>query len=92
MGPTAIPESLPTARVVETIRSAIAPFVGDTMARASTEALGRKLGVDGPLASDQQVLALVDKVSQGLNVFIGRERAAQVQGEILRALAAEVRA
>ncbi len=83
-----MPPSLPTERVVETIRSAIAPFVGDTMARASTVALARKLGVGGPLVTDQQALALVDKVSQGLNVFIGRDRAAQVQGEILRLLAA----
>ncbi len=86
MGATLLPSSLPTERVVETIRLAIAPFVGDTMARASTEALGRKLGVGAPFMTDHQALALVEKVSQGLNVFIGRDRAGQVQGEILRAL------
>jgi hypothetical protein len=85
--PPTIPSSLSTPGVLETIQRAIAPFVGDTMARASTEVLGKKVGVDGPRVSDEQVLALVDKVGQGLNVFIGRERALQVQDDILRLLA-----
>lgn len=80
---------LSTPGVVATIERAIAPLVGETMARASTEALRKKLGMDGPRVSDEQAQALVEKVRQGLIVFVGRERAGQVQSDILRRLAAE---
>lgn len=84
-----IPEVLPTQRVVDAIRKTIAPFVDDTMARASTDTLSRKVGLDGPLITDEQARALVEKVGQGLNIFVGRDKAGQVQGEILRLLAAD---
>lgn len=84
-----IPQSLSARLVVETIRKTIVPFIGDTMARASTDTLSRKAGFDGPLVTDEQALALVEKVCQGLNVFVGRDKAGQVQEQILRLLAAE---
>jgi hypothetical protein len=87
--PAQMPASLSAQVVIETIRKAISPFVGDTMARASTDTLGRKVGFEGHLVSGAQALALVEKVSQGLNVFVGREKAEQVQQEILRLLAAD---
>ncbi len=86
MAETSLPDDLPTDHLVETIRKAIAPYVGDTMARASTEALGRKVGLNGARVSGEQARTLVEKVAQGLNVFIGRDKAGQVQGEILRLL------
>jgi hypothetical protein len=82
-----LPASLSTPGVFDTIRRVIAPLVGETMARASTETFARKVGVSGPRVSDQQVLALVEKVGQGLTVFVGRARAGEVQEEILRVLA-----
>lgn len=84
-----IPESLSAHRVVETIRKTIAPFVGDTMARASTDTLSRKAGFDGPLVTEAQALALIEKVGQGLNIFVGRDKAGQVQEQILRLLASD---
>lgn len=86
-----LPESLSTHVVVETIRKTIAPFVGDTMARASTDTLSRKAGFDGPLVTDAQAVALVEKVGQGLNIFVGRDKAGQVQEQILLLLATQDR-
>jgi hypothetical protein len=58
------------------------------MARSATEAHCVKLGVsDGP-TTPEQVEALLGKLGSGLNIFLGREKAAAVVAEARRALAA----
>ncbi len=71
---------------VQVMVRVMSPYIGDTMARSATEAHCHKLGVgDGPM-SDQQLEALLAKVGAGLNIFLGREKAATVIAEIRREL------
>jgi hypothetical protein len=80
------------ATVIEQITRTLAPYLGATMAEASTRAHCEKLGIDGQAIDEAQVQALVGKLGSGLAVFIGRDKAAGVVDEIRRALAAgEVR-
>jgi hypothetical protein len=73
--------------VVELIRAAIAPIVGETMAASSPQALARKLGFEGPHLTPSQAVTLIERVCLGLVVFVGRQRATAAQQEIERALA-----
>jgi hypothetical protein len=73
--------------VVELIRAAIAPIVGETMAASSPQALARKLGFEGPHLTPSQAAALIERVCVGLVVFVGRQRATAAQKEIEHALA-----
>jgi hypothetical protein len=73
--------------VVELIRAAIAPIVGETMAASSPQALARKLGFEGPHLTPSQAATLIERVCQGLVVFVGRQRATSAQQEIEHALA-----
>jgi hypothetical protein len=76
-----------TAEAVETIARVLAPYLGATMAQASTRAYCEKLGIaaSGELAS-AQAEALVNKLASGLAVFVGREKTATVVAEIRSAL------
>lgn len=62
-------------------------MVGETMAASSPRALARRLGLDGPHFTPDQANSLVEKVCQGLIVFVGRQRAVAVQKEIEHRLA-----
>jgi hypothetical protein len=73
--------------VIEMIRVSLAPIVGETMAASSPLALARKLGFDGPHLTPAQATTLVERVCQGLVVFVGRQRATFAQREIEEALA-----
>jgi hypothetical protein len=73
--------------VIELIRAALAPIVGETMAASSPAALARKLGYDGPHLTPSQAATLVERVCVGLVVFVGRQRATAAQREIEDALA-----
>jgi hypothetical protein len=76
------------ATVIEQITRTLAPYLGATMAEASTRAHCEKLGINGQAIDEIQVQALVGKLGSGLAVFIGRDKAAGVVEEIRRALAA----
>jgi hypothetical protein len=76
------------ATVIEQITRTLAPYLGATMAEASTRAHCEKLGINGQAIDVVQVEALVGKLGSGLAVFVGREKAAGVVEEIRRALAA----
>jgi hypothetical protein len=73
--------------VIELIRIALAPIVGETMAGSSPVALARKLGFDGPHLTPIQAATLIERVCLGLVVFVGRQRATSAQREIEEALA-----
>jgi hypothetical protein len=78
------------ATMLEAITRTLAPYVGATMAEASTRAHCEKLGIgaDGAPITEGQLQALVGKLGAGLAVFIGREKAAGVVEEIRRAVGA----
>jgi hypothetical protein len=57
------------------------------MARASTLAHCRKLGISEPSVEATQLEALLQGLSNGLNVFVGKARSAQAVRSAWEALA-----
>jgi len=85
-----VPKSVPkTKDAVQTIVTVVAPYLGETMAQAAARAHCQKLGIaiDGSEITRDQLDALVKKVAQGLNIFVGREKAAVVVEQIHAAMA-----
>ncbi len=76
-----------TTEAVEAMVTVMAPYIGDTMARSATEAHIQKLGITGATVSREQVEALLAKLGGGLNIFLGRDKAASVIAEARSALA-----
>jgi hypothetical protein len=68
------------------IVSILAPYIGATMAQASVEAQLQKLGLTGDMLTATQVATLVDKLGQGLNVFLGRSRANELVASMKAAM------
>jgi hypothetical protein len=60
------------------IVTVLSPYLGATMAEASTRAQCEKLGIEGATMSDEQLEALLAKLRGGLAVFVGREQAAGI--------------
>ena len=79
-----------TKDALDTIIGMLSPYLGETMARAASLAHCQKLGiiVEGTDISREQLDALLRKLTQGLNIFVGREKAAAVVGEIQAAIPA----
>ena len=77
-----------TSEVLETIQRIVSPVLGENMARTAAQAHCRGLGVNGDQMSAHQVTELIDRMGKGLNVFVGREKAATVVSELRRALGA----
>ncbi len=77
-----------TTEAVETMVKVMAPYIVDTMARSATEAHCQKLGIAGATVSREQVESLLAKLGGGLNIFLGRDKAASVVSEARDALAA----
>ncbi len=76
---------------VQVMVRVISPYIGDTMARSAAEAHCQKLGIgSGPISGDQ-LEAVLGKVGSGLNIFLGRDKAATVIAEVRRQLAREAR-
>ncbi len=76
-----------TTEAVDAMVKVMAPYIGDTMARSATEAHCQKLGIAGATVSREQVDALLAKLGGGLNIFLGRDKAASVIAEARSALA-----
>jgi len=79
-----------TKDALDTIVGMLSPYLGETMARAATIAHCQKLGivVEGTDISREQLDALLRKLAQGMNIFVGREKAAAVVSDINAAMAA----
>ena len=76
------------AAAAETLSGLLAPYIGQTMARASVSAHIQKLGLTNDALTDLEVEALLEKLAKGLTVFLGREKAAAVRESMSSALAA----
>jgi hypothetical protein len=77
---------IPTRDVAQVITGVVQPYIGATMAQAAVQAHLAKLGVRGPSISLDQTAALIQRIGTGLNVFLGKERAAKVVDEMMRAV------
>jgi len=75
--------------VLDGLTAVLAPYLGETMARASARTHCDKLGISDGEVTGQQIEALIGKLASGLNVFVGRERAAGVLGEMRKAVAGQ---
>lgn len=64
------------------IESVIAPFVGETMARASTQVHCEKLGIVGAEMTPQDLEALLDRLAKAMSVFVGKEKSKKLIAEI----------
>ncbi len=64
------------AAVLQTITDAIAPFIGQMMARSSVEVHCKRLGINGDrTVTGQQINDLLRELALGLNIFLGRAKA-----------------
>jgi len=79
--------SLPTEAVVEALTLTLTPYIGGNMARSAVRAQRERLGIDAATMTPEEVAGLIAKVGHGLNVFLGREKAAAVIDEMRRTLA-----
>ena len=75
------------SEVLAVVTRELTPYVGATMAAASVRAHCEKLGLSAETLSPEQVEALLLRLSQGLAVFVGREKAASILGTIRQSLA-----
>lgn len=82
------PSPGPTEAVVEALTRTLAPYIGANMARSAVLSQRVRLGIESAAMTAEQAERLIAKVGHGLNVFLGRERAAGVVEEMRRSLAA----
>jgi hypothetical protein len=81
-----IPDQPRTDAVVETLTRTLSPYIGPNMARSAVQSQRERLGINGAEITPAQIGHLIAKVGHGLNVFLGRERAAGVIDEMKRSL------
>ena len=73
-------------QVLAILVRALSPYVGATMASASVRGLYQKLDLDGAHLGRAQIEKLIDALAPGLHVYIGKEKAQAVVGEIWAAI------
>jgi hypothetical protein len=64
--------------VASTLAAILAPYLGENMARASVASQLERLGMAQDTLTAAQMATLVEKIGQGLNVFLGRARASSL--------------
>jgi len=74
------------SEAVQVVTRVLGPYIGETMARSATEAHCQKLGIAPGAISSEQIEALLGKLSGGLNIFLGRDKAAAAIAEVRSAL------
>jgi len=75
-----------TSETVQVVAQVLGPYIGETMARSATEAHCAKLGITDGSISSEQTEALLGKLAGGLNIFLGRDKAAAAIAEVRSAL------
>ena len=71
-----------TKATLDMVREAIAPFVGPVMAEASVTLQAKKLGVTDGALSQVQLQSLVESIRRAMTVFVGDEKAKEIETEI----------
>jgi predicted trehalose synthase len=79
--------ALDTDAVAEALARGVAPYLGENMARSAVQAHRDKMAL-GAALTQEQVEALIGRLGSGLNIFLGRDKSAQVVGELRRAVEA----
>jgi hypothetical protein len=77
-----------TDAVLDALTRTLTPYIGANMARSAILSQRDRLGIEGAAITPEQIEGLIAKVGHGLNVFLGRERAAGVVDEMRRSLSA----
>ena len=72
--------------LMDSVVRVVSPYLGENMARSAARAHCRKLGIEGAEVSAEQIETLISRLGAGLNIFIGREKAATVVEELHQAL------
>jgi hypothetical protein len=80
-------ESYEREAVVAAAQAELAPAVGRTMAGAAVRAQCEKLGLDAGRITAEQLATLLDRLTLGLVVFVGRGQAEEIRGRIRARLA-----
>ena len=75
-----------TSETVQVVSEVLGPYIGETMARSATEAHCQKLGITDGSISSEQTEALLGKLAGGLNIFLGRDKAAAAIAGVRSAL------
>ena len=77
---------LPREIVLETLVRTLAPYLGKTMAQAAVETHTHKLGIADLNMTAAQLDALMDKMSAGLIIFVGRDKTVTIVREARAAI------
>jgi hypothetical protein len=77
---------LRTADACDALARVLAPYLGETMARSAVAAHCTRAGVAGETVGPAELDLLVTKLGAGLNIFVGRKRAAVVADDLRRAV------
>jgi hypothetical protein len=72
--------------LLDVIVKTLAPYIGENMARASVRGQCDKLHLIPSAIRPEQVTTIVDALAPGLNVFVGRDKTAQIVDAIRRAI------
>lgn len=70
----------------DVIARALAPFLGENMARAAVRSNAAKLGLDGPAPARAEIETLLAALRPGLAVFVGRDKTERVLDDVRREL------
>lgn len=72
--------------VLTALSSVLAPYVGPNMAKAAVESNLKRLQLEGGELGPAELAALLERLSKGLVVFVGEEKAAAVSEQMRRAV------
>jgi hypothetical protein len=75
-----------TGEVLEVIQASLSPYVGRLMASTAAAAHCRTLGIDGDRIDGVQIDQLLEKLTLGLVIFVGKDKTDAVIASIRRAL------
>jgi hypothetical protein len=77
-----MPATFDKQRILTTVENTITPYIGRAMAQASTKVHCEKLGFVSDNMTQSEVKALLERIGQAMLVFVGKEKADQILGEI----------
>jgi hypothetical protein len=73
-------------KVVAIIEDVITPYIGQTMAKASTQVHCEKLGLAREQITTEEIESLLDRLRKAMLVFVGREKTEQILTQINRTI------
>jgi hypothetical protein len=77
-----------TSEVLDAISRVLEPYIGRLMARTAPTAHFNDLGIRSAVIEGPQIEALVEKLGLALIIFLGKDKAATVVGDMRKAVGA----